>query len=66
MRFEMLSSAVASKEDVCQIPVSLKAEIERAAELFDSTNYRDAGELLQTVQDSYQHLAENGLRKNSE
>ncbi len=64
MRFETLESALKAKEGVCQIPVSLKAEIGRAAELFGSTNYRDAEELLQTIQGSYQHLAEDGLRKN--
>ena len=63
-RFETISSALKAKEGVCQIPVSMKAEIGRAAELFDSTNYRNAEELLQTIQGSYQHLAEDGLRKN--
>ncbi len=65
-RFETLGAALKSKEGVCQIPVSLKAEIERAGELFDSTDYHGAQNLLQTVQGSYQHLAENRLGKNSE
>ena len=66
MRFELLSAALTAKEGVCQIPVSLKTEIERASELFDSMDYKDAENLLQTVQGSYQHLAESRLRKNTE
>ena len=64
MRFEALSDAIKSKECVCQTHVSMKAEIDKAAKLFGSTNYRDAEELLQSVQNSYKHLAENGLGKN--
>lgn len=55
-----------AKEGVCLIPVSLKAEIERAGELFDATNYKGAENLLQTVQNSYQVIAENRLRKNAQ
>ncbi len=64
MRFEALSDAIKSKECVCLIHVSMKAEIDKAAKLFRSTNYRDVEELLQSVQNSYQNLAENSLGKN--
>ena len=40
------------------------AETIHAAKLFGRTNYRDVEERLQSVQNSYQNLAENSLGKN--
>ena len=64
-RFELLKAAVLTREGRCQIPISLFPEIERAADIFATHDYKAARELLDTVQSSYQHLAENSLRMNS-
>lgn len=49
----MLQKAIAAREGVCQLPLSLAPEIERVSELFAVHDYKAARELLDTFQSSY-------------